>query len=103
MAPKFFFQDAKFLSKYMPQLMSHLHYRIVDVSTIKEIAKRWYPDVAVIQLQILKLLKKSEGPKKDTIQTGRPNKQKPYDQIFSTIETKIQKKDDRIIIYQIFN
>ena len=52
-APKFFFQDAKFLSKYMPQLMSHLHYRIVDVSTIKEIAKRWYPDVAVIQLHIL--------------------------------------------------
>ena len=36
-------QDAKFLVKYMPDLMSHLHYRIIDVSTIKELAKRWYP------------------------------------------------------------
>jgi len=39
-------QDKRFLDKYMPRLSSHLHYRIVDVSTIKELAKRWNPDVA---------------------------------------------------------
>jgi len=37
-------QDAKFLVKYMPKVMNHLHYRIVDVSTIKELSRRWYPD-----------------------------------------------------------
>ncbi|XP_076035028.1 putative oligoribonuclease [Oratosquilla oratoria] len=35
--------DKKFLDKYMPKLMKHLHYRIVDVSTIKELCRRWYP------------------------------------------------------------
>ena len=35
-------QDAKFLAKQMPKLMEHLHYRVVDVSTIKELVKRWY-------------------------------------------------------------
>ncbi|PWN36854.1 ribonuclease H-like protein [Meira miltonrushii] len=34
--------DAKFLHKEMPELMSHLHYRIVDVSSIKELVSRWY-------------------------------------------------------------
>ena len=38
-------QDARFLYKYMPRLMNHLHYRVVDVSTIKELCRRWYPDV----------------------------------------------------------
>jgi len=36
--------DRRFLEKYMPRLASHLHYRTVDVSTIKELTKRWYPD-----------------------------------------------------------
>ncbi|KAM9299358.1 oligoribonuclease, mitochondrial [Gastrophryne carolinensis] len=35
--------DKVFLNKYMPQFMRHLHYRIVDVSTIKELCRRWYP------------------------------------------------------------
>ncbi len=35
--------DRSFLAKYMPRLDSHLHYRNVDVSSIKELAKRWYP------------------------------------------------------------
>ena len=35
-------QDAKFLENYMPNLMAHLHYRIVDVSTVKELVRRWY-------------------------------------------------------------
>ncbi|XP_038048619.1 oligoribonuclease, mitochondrial-like [Patiria miniata] len=36
--------DKEFLAKYMPQFMDHLHYRIVDVSTVKELCRRWYPD-----------------------------------------------------------
>ena len=37
--------DRRFLAKYMPELEEHLHYRSVDVSTIKELARRWYPGV----------------------------------------------------------
>jgi len=36
-------QDRRFLYKYMPQLNDFFHYRNVDVSTIKELARRWYP------------------------------------------------------------
>ena len=36
-------QDRRFLVKYMPALEQYLHYRIVDVSSIKELVKRWYP------------------------------------------------------------
>lgn len=35
--------DRVFIERYMPDLVKHLHYRIVDVSTIKEVARRWYP------------------------------------------------------------
>jgi oligoribonuclease len=35
--------DRLFLSRDMPMLEAHLHYRIVDVSSIKELARRWYP------------------------------------------------------------
>ncbi|XP_049324846.1 small fragment nuclease [Astyanax mexicanus] len=35
--------DKKFLDKYMPQFMRHLHYRIIDVSTVKELCRRWFP------------------------------------------------------------
>ena len=37
--------DRGFLARDMPTLESHLHYRIVDVSSIKELARRWYPRV----------------------------------------------------------
>ena len=37
--------DRRFLQEYMPSLESFFHYRNVDVSTIKELAKRWQPDV----------------------------------------------------------
>lgn len=37
--------DRMFISKYMPNLDAHLHYRNIDVSTIKELSKRWYPRV----------------------------------------------------------
>ncbi|KAL7981636.1 hypothetical protein Chor_005724 [Crotalus horridus] len=36
--------DKKFLDKHMPQFMKHLHYRIIDVSTLKELCRRWYPE-----------------------------------------------------------
>jgi oligoribonuclease len=35
--------DRSFLVRHMPSLDAHLHYRSVDVSSIKELAKRWYP------------------------------------------------------------
>lgn len=38
-------QDRRFLVKYMPRLESFFHYRNLDVSTIKELARRWRPDV----------------------------------------------------------
>ena len=37
--------DRMFLAKYMPRLDTHLHYRNVDVSSIKELARRWYPRI----------------------------------------------------------
>lgn len=37
-------EDKKFISKYLPELVNHFHYRIVDVSTIKELCRRWYPE-----------------------------------------------------------
>ncbi|SMQ67175.1 oligoribonuclease [Plantibacter sp. VKM Ac-1784] len=37
--------DRGFLARYMPRLDAHLHYRNVDVSSIKELARRWYPRV----------------------------------------------------------
>lgn len=37
--------DRTFLARYMPRVDAHLHYRNVDVSSIKELAKRWFPRV----------------------------------------------------------
>lgn len=48
-------QDRRFIRKYMPKLDARLHYRMVDVSTIKELARRWFPAIVVKQ-----------PPKKDT-------------------------------------
>ncbi|WAT08612.1 oligoribonuclease [Rouxiella badensis] len=38
-------QDRRFLFKYMPELESYFHYRYLDVSTLKELARRWKPEV----------------------------------------------------------
>jgi len=35
--------DRRFLAIYLPEIEEHLHYRSVDVSTIKELTRRWYP------------------------------------------------------------
>ena len=37
--------DRRFLAAQMPRIESFLHYRCVDVSTIKELARRWYPEI----------------------------------------------------------
>ncbi|WP_415888106.1 oligoribonuclease [Neptuniibacter sp. QD37_6] len=39
-------QDRRFLNKYMPELEAFFHYRNLDVSSLKELAKRWKPEVA---------------------------------------------------------
>mmetsp|Transcript_6482 Transcript_6482/g.11093 ORF Transcript_6482/g.11093 Transcript_6482/m.11093 type:complete len:86 (-) Transcript_6482:38-295(-) len=36
--------DKRFLDKFTPKFMGHLHYRLVDVSTMKELCRRWYPE-----------------------------------------------------------
>ena len=38
-------QDRRFLHRQMPRLQQHFHYRNLDVSTLKELARRWAPDV----------------------------------------------------------
>jgi len=38
-------QDRRFLSRYMPTLENYLHYRMIDVSSIKELVRRWRPDL----------------------------------------------------------
>jgi oligoribonuclease len=35
--------DRRFLAAYLPEIEDHLHYRSIDVSTIKELSRRWYP------------------------------------------------------------
>jgi oligoribonuclease len=37
--------DRRFLARHLPEIEAHLHYRSVDVSTIKELAKRWMPEL----------------------------------------------------------
>jgi len=38
-------QDRRFLVKYLPKLDAYFHYRLIDVSTLKELARRWKPEV----------------------------------------------------------
>src|SRR5574343_1554719 len=38
-------QDRRFLYRHMPKLEAYFHYRNLDVSTVKELARRWYPDL----------------------------------------------------------
>jgi oligoribonuclease len=37
--------DRRFLARYLPDLENYLHYRSIDVSTLKELSRRWYPEV----------------------------------------------------------
>jgi oligoribonuclease len=36
--------DRRFLARHLPELEAHFHYRSIDVSTLKELCRRWYPD-----------------------------------------------------------
>jgi oligoribonuclease len=36
-------KDRAFLERHMPEVIAHLHYRMIDVSAIKELVRRWYP------------------------------------------------------------
>jgi oligoribonuclease len=38
-------QDRRFLARWMPRLEAHFHYRNLDVSTLKELARRWKPEL----------------------------------------------------------
>lgn len=38
-------QDRRFLARYMPALENYFHYRLIDVSTLKELARRWVPRI----------------------------------------------------------
>lgn len=38
-------QDRRFLVRYMPTLEAYLHYRMIDVSSVKELARRWRPEL----------------------------------------------------------
>ena len=42
-------QDRRFIRRYMQKLDARLHYRMVDVSTIKELARRWFPAICAKQ------------------------------------------------------
>lgn len=39
-------QDRRFMARYMPELVNWFHYRNLDVSTVKELCKRWRPDLS---------------------------------------------------------
>ncbi len=43
--------DRRFLIKYLPRVAEYIHYRIIDVSSIKELTKRWYPDMTAYKKQ----------------------------------------------------
>ncbi|WP_419921495.1 oligoribonuclease [Candidatus Poriferisodalis sp.] len=46
--------DRRFLDQYMPDLEQYLHYRVVDVSSIKELIKRWRPEIATAWVELCK-------------------------------------------------
>ncbi|HWE54236.1 MAG TPA: oligoribonuclease [Acidimicrobiales bacterium] len=41
--------DRRFLARYLPEIDEFLHYRSIDVSTVKELARRWYPEALAAQ------------------------------------------------------
>ena len=43
--------DRRFLAAYLPEIENHLHYRSIDVSSIKELVRRWYPGLLASRVQ----------------------------------------------------
>lgn len=39
------FQDRRFIANYMPRLFDFLHYRLIDVASVRELARRWHPQL----------------------------------------------------------
>ena len=39
-------QDRRFMVRYLPRLEAYFHYRNIDVSTLKELCRRWQPEIA---------------------------------------------------------
>ena len=44
LAGKSIHQDRRFIVLYMPTVDTYLHYRMIDVSTVKELTQRWFPE-----------------------------------------------------------
>ncbi len=61
-------QDRRFLYKYMPHLSEYLHFRSVDVTTVKELLRRWYPG-------------RSLGPKKKKVHLALSDIQESIDEL----------------------
>ena len=61
-------QDRRFLYKYMPRLSDYLHFRSIDVTTIKELLRRWYPE-------------RSLGPKKKKVHLALSDIQESIDEL----------------------
>lgn len=81
--------DKKFLDKYMPQFMHHLHYRIIDVSTVKELCRRWFPEEYKLSPQ-----KKASHRALDDIQESIKELQFYRASIF---KTQIEEKKHKIV------
>ena len=45
-------EDKRFIAKDMPELYAFLHYRVVDVSVLKELSKRWLPELPVFNKKL---------------------------------------------------
>nr|CAG8675050.1 6527_t:CDS:2 [Entrophospora candida] len=58
--------DKMFLKKEMPQVIDYLHYRIIDVSSIKELCRRWYP-IIFNNMPPKKLVHRALGDIKESI------------------------------------
>lgn len=43
--------DRQFLVKYMPEIVQHMHYRLIDISSVKELIRRWYPHNSHIEFK----------------------------------------------------
>ncbi|MDE0309888.1 MAG: oligoribonuclease [Acidiferrobacterales bacterium] len=71
-------QDRRFLDRYMPQVSAYLHYRHLDVSTIKELAKRWRPELLLTQT------KRNRHRAKDDIMESIEELRRYRDQFFLT-------------------
>jgi oligoribonuclease len=72
--------DRRFLAAYLPEIENHLHYRSVDVSTIKELVRRWYP-----QTQALRPWKPNSHRALDDIRESIAELQRYRDLVFRDI------------------